>query len=161
MWTCRTVIEHLVTVLCPHFPMNSHHSYAEKLCAPDRSCCTEVKPSSDLWTAVFCPPPQRKTPEWWLNTQQKKGCAFLLTLPAPFYQQRTHLSPRCALLKDRMFGPWTVLDPGSQQFNTQLSYLHILTPMCLIFKNSSTEQNCVSQSAKALSVNSDQVSITV
>lgn len=67
------------------------------------------------------------------TTQQKKRCAFFLTFSAPFYQQWTQLCTSCA---HGVFGPWTVLDPDSQQLNAQLSYLHIFTPMCLIgFRN--------------------------
>lgn len=53
-------------------------------------CYTTGNSASDSWPCVFCPLPQWRTPEWWLHSQQKKkGCAFLLTFPAPRHQQWT------------------------------------------------------------------------
>lgn len=53
-------------------------------------CYTTGNSDSDSWPCVLCPLPQWQTPEWWLHSRQKKkGCAFLLTFPAPCHQQWT------------------------------------------------------------------------
>lgn len=125
-------------------------------------CYTPGDSYSDSSTCVLCPLPQWKTPEWWLYSQQKKGCAFLLTFPAPCHQQWTPLCSGCAVRIDAVFGPSSSCrDPNSQQPNAQLSYLHIftLTPNDGLDKHSSRTLVLVTKKKKSPSVNSNQFSI--